>query len=837
MSWKKNKTNKLIVLLKFISIVLLILTSKEILLSFMPKTESMQNLTKGELDNLFNEIDYLVQYGSNQSKAVDKLKEASKLNKVINSTTTTDYWEVEIRISNQLCIAYMSTSDFASSAYHCERQLKLMHRFQEIINRSRGYSNDSNEILQSTVLQYIVYANTRAGNYRKALKYAKIKLDKSEKLSHPPSVAQDLSYIGNIYYSLGNYRKAVDNYRKASKTYRNYYEQGGCESLGHNCGTQSVIPFHSSDIGLSASLLELKRYAEAEKIISNYIQSFETGSINLLDDNNLTVFAFDDVNTAYSVYQRVLVEQEKYEEALIVSERGRTNVLENLILEKDNLSFNSESLTIDLVKQIAKDKNASIIEYSFVPKGHGLVPGELEIFVWAISPKGEVYFQTIDINNKLFAEVNIFSKLVNPIFLKKSIPIFLRILGFLLLLSVVILLIRFFLLQIQLESNFSNKLSVLLTKLSVFQMSIVTIIIFGCVAIVQEIGFGTFQFSPQFQMQAAKQTEISQLVESIEKTRNSIGISTRGISELSITESSNSDHELERLYKLLIEPVENYLSLNENSNLIFVPHFDLFLVPFAALKNRQNQYLIENHAVSVVPSLEILYSLSQRQQSVSAISEESALVVGNPTMPESIKFSFELEPSNSEPLFLEPLPYAEQEAEEIASFFKTTAITGDNATETYVKSKLSQTKILHLATHGMLFPVLETDRGTFTVSALALSPSETDDGILTADEISNFELTADLVVLSACQTGSGDFTTDGVLGLSRAFLSAGAPSLVVSLWQVRDDSTAFLMQSFYENIEIYQDKAKALQKAMIETMELYPHPSEWAAFVVIGNTY
>lgn len=94
---------------------------------------------------------------------------------------------------------------------------------------------------------------------------------------------------------------------------------------------------------------------------------------------------------------------------------------------------------------------------------------------------------------------------------------------------------------------------------------------------------------------------------------------------------------------------------------------------------------------------------------------------------------------------------------------------------------------------------------------------------------------ASLVVLSACETGRGDITGDGVIGLSRALISAGASSVVVSLWKVADPSTEELMTEFYRQLQQHTDKAQALRQSMLKTMQQYPDPIDWAAFTLIGE--
>lgn len=92
-----------------------------------------------------------------------------------------------------------------------------------------------------------------------------------------------------------------------------------------------------------------------------------------------------------------------------------------------------------------------------------------------------------------------------------------------------------------------------------------------------------------------------------------------------------------------------------------------------------------------------------------------------------------------------------------------------------------------------------------------------------------------LVVLSACDTGRGKITGDGVIGLSRSFISAGASSVVVSLWAVPDDSTAALMIAFYQNLKHHPNRAWALRQAMLTVMEQYPSSRDWSAFMLIGE--
>ena len=178
---------------------------------------------------------------------------------------------------------------------------------------------------------------------------------------------------------------------------------------------------------------------------------------------------------------------------------------------------------------------------------------------------------------------------------------------------------------------------------------------------------------------------------------------------------------------------------------------------------------------------------------------------------------------------LPSLPNAEREANAIAVLFNTEAITGDRATKAVVVDGFRRAEIVHLATHGLLDDV----RGIG--SSIALAPADGDNGLLTADEILNLNIRSRMIVLSACNTGRGRITGDGVIGLSRSLISAGAASIVSSLWAVDDSSTEALMTEFYRKFQERPDIARALRRAMLMIMKHHPRPKDWAAFTLVGE--
>ncbi|MBD2743063.1 tetratricopeptide repeat protein [Coleofasciculus sp. FACHB-1120] len=329
-------------------------------------------------------------------------------------------------------------------------------------------------------------------------------------------------------------------------------------------------------------------------------------------------------------------------------------------------------------------------------------------------------------------------------------------------------------------------------------------------------------------LKALRQQKKSSLEELVVSSRESIGVRGRGLAVEAKVSGSQEKQGFKELHELLIKPISDLLPKDLNARIIFIPQSELFLVPFPALQDASGKYLIEQHTILTAPSIQVLDLTSQQQQLVgtrssTSVQNQDVLIVGNPTMP-SVPAKI-----GDPPTQLSSLPGAEREALAIAPLFKTKAFTGSQATKAAILQQIPTARIIHLATHGLLDDI----RGLG--SAIALAPSGNDNGLLTAEEILDLRFNAELVVLSACDTGRGRITGDGVIGLSRSLMSAGVPSVIVSLWQVPDAPTASLMTEFYQNLQKTPDKAAALRSAMLSTMKQHPDPKDWGAFTLIGE--
>ncbi|NND99411.1 MAG: CHAT domain-containing protein [Pirellulaceae bacterium] len=280
------------------------------------------------------------------------------------------------------------------------------------------------------------------------------------------------------------------------------------------------------------------------------------------------------------------------------------------------------------------------------------------------------------------------------------------------------------------------------------------------------------------------------------------------------------------LYDVLIAPIQSALPKDPEMEVVVIPQGELYAVPFIAIPTSDGKDLIDHHTLTTAASIE-LYRLSvQCHRPATEFAKEQILIVGNPDMPASLYRPDK--PAEK----LSPLPGAEREAKRIAEMFGIEPIVGKQATETLVKDRMNTARVIHLASHGSL--EAENIFSRSYLSAIALTPSEDDDGFLTVREIMRMKLDAELVILSACNSGMGHVTGEGVVGLSRAYLTAGVPTVVVSLWPVSDQATETLMVTFYKALGQGKSKAAALRIANLVNRHHFKNPKLWAPFTLYG---
>jgi CHAT domain-containing protein len=261
-----------------------------------------------------------------------------------------------------------------------------------------------------------------------------------------------------------------------------------------------------------------------------------------------------------------------------------------------------------------------------------------------------------------------------------------------------------------------------------------------------------------------------------------------------------------KLYKRLFQPIESVLG---KRSLIIVPHGVLHYLPMNALHDGRS-YLIDRYSISMMPSASTLKYLSKRNVGKNG----GILIFGNPDLGDA-----KLD-----------LAYAEQEARDVAGIRPNSKVfVRKEATETALRKYSNDYSYLHFATHGQFNPEYPLQ------SALLLAPDSQYNGMLSVNKIYSLNLAADLVTLSACETGLSKIANgDDLVGLIRGFLYAGSSSIVASLWKVDDLATSQLMTRFYKEMD-RTDKREALRTAQLETKKKYPHPYYWASFQLTGN--
>jgi len=261
------------------------------------------------------------------------------------------------------------------------------------------------------------------------------------------------------------------------------------------------------------------------------------------------------------------------------------------------------------------------------------------------------------------------------------------------------------------------------------------------------------------------------------------------------------------LHERLLGPGRSAIA---GERLVIAPHDVLHYLPFAALRSSGGRWLVEDFALSTVPSASVLKFLGDK----GARASDRIAAFGNPDLGPALA-----------------LRYAEREARAVAERFPatTTVLTRADATEARAKRLGEQVGVLHFAVHG------ELSEGDPMGSALLLVPGDGEDGRLEVRELFGMDIAARLVVLSACETGLGALSRgDELVGLQRAFLYAGTPAVVTTLWKVDDRASYLLMRAFYEHLAT-NGPAEALRAAQRGLIVDFPHPFAWAAFGLTGG--
>jgi CHAT domain-containing protein len=267
-----------------------------------------------------------------------------------------------------------------------------------------------------------------------------------------------------------------------------------------------------------------------------------------------------------------------------------------------------------------------------------------------------------------------------------------------------------------------------------------------------------------------------------------------------------------QLRQELITPLEETGLLANKTRLILVPHAELHYLPFATLLDSGGQFLVQRYELTTTPSASVWLALGDR-----------------PRTPGTGVLALAPRP--------DALPASRREVESIERRTEGRVLTGAQATEAAFRRDAPGRRVIHVASYGIL------NKNNPLFSFVQLEAGGGDDGRLEVHEVFGLDLAADLVVLSACQTGLGSGALSDVppgddwVGLTRAFLHAGAGTVVATLWSVDDWATAALMEQFYDRYSVQADPVAALaqaQRAMLARTGT-THPFYWAGFVAVGE--
>lgn len=291
--------------------------------------------------------------------------------------------------------------------------------------------------------------------------------------------------------------------------------------------------------------------------------------------------------------------------------------------------------------------------------------------------------------------------------------------------------------------------------------------------------------------------EVVLLLENLRFQFAALRYGAKNLEKFSSELKNRADFYLQKLYKKLIEPLTNFI---EKRALVIIPVGSLHYVPFQALHNGR-KYLIEEREIVYSPSAAVWRVLEEKP----VRNAENALLIGYAD---------------------EKIPFVKVEIEALRKIFRTTkSFTGEKATFAAYTENAPKFDILHLACHGQF----RAENPLFSSLHLA-------DGWVTVRDICSQKLQANLVTLSACETGLNKiYAGDEILGLARGFLSAGASSLILSLWTVSDEATINLMKNFYENLQRGASASASLQLAQINFIKHNSHPYFWSPFALIGR--
>ncbi len=619
------------------------------------------------------------------------------------------------------------------------------------------------------------------------------------------------------------YQRAIEFHQKSLTIAR---EIGDSRGKGYSLSNLGAVFFKSGQA------------EKAEDQIFQSIKVWETVRSELGNNDINKISIFEQQANTYRLLQKVLIAQNKYNEALEISDRARARAFVELLAQRFTASDDAQitPLTLQQIQRIAKEQNATLVEYSLVYDDFNVngkqQPEESELYIWVIQPTGEITFRRTDLKplwqqqntslDKIVAESRCFENDACR--------------------------------QTLISSRGVGNIPEIRGGLGAIQFNN---------ALAQTIAASQGQQNNP-QLQQLHQLLIEPIADILPKDPNNrvifIPQSSLFLAPFPALQDEKGTYLIEK-HTILSAPSIQVLDLTRQQRQKLPPSIKDALVvgnptmPTIVEFGKPPEKLrplpgAETEAKEIAQLLNTTPLIGNRAtESVVVQKMPSARIIHLAT-----HGSFDAERGIGSWIALAP-----------DSSTSGTSITppltrGVGGVPNVALNKpIGNTLLVNLKNLTPQPPSLQ-GKGEQNTSPL-LGESESDgkgeqntplllgkgqgeglnprkgvgDGLLKAEEIVDLKLNAELVVLSACDTAQGKITGDGVVGLSRAIISAGVPSVLVSLWKVDDNATAFLMREFYQNWQKSPDKAQALRQAMLTTKQKYPHPTYWAAFTLIGE--
>ena len=687
------------------------------------------------------------------------------------------------------------------------------------------------------------------GNYEKAIEFHQRSLSIAKEIGEKGSEGAAYTNLGNAYHSLGDYKKAIEFHQQSLSIAKEIGEKGSKAAAYTNLGSvyhsladyQKAIKFHQQSLIIAKETgekgTEVKAYTNlgcAYDSLGDYVKAIEFHQQSLsiakeIGEKGSKAAAYTNLGSVYhslADYQKAI---KFHQQSLIIAketgEKGtEVKAYTNLGCVYDSLGdyekaieFHQQSLSIakeigdkDVEQKTYTSLGRSFQKHHDFPKAEECYESSIKLFEemrfllqekdeWKISFRDQLetysYLWIVQLLQDKTKEALLTAERGRA-----------QALGDLM------------------ESQYGGKSTLSSSKEQMERItnisSLISIPTTFLVEAFESLHFWVLQKGQEWQyMYKELSYTLKYMTDKAYKQIGHTGVRYDiGTEEREFTSSQAEVDALRELYDMVIAPISHLI---KDEELIIVPDGSSFLVPYAALLDQNSRYLSETLRIRLAPSLKSLSLLSECPEGRHCTS--GALLVGNPWT-ETVRFKGKQ---------ITQLPGAEEEVRMIGEILNVEPLIGKNATKDQVLRRLNSVSLVHIAAHG------SAERGEILLSpnlGSSKRPKEKD-YLLTMTDVLNAKLDAKLVVLSYPHSGRGNVKAEGVVGIARAFLGAGARSVIASLWAIDDEAFLTFMRHFYKHLVKGQSASKSLHEAMkmMRESDDFNAVKYWAPFILIGD--